>query len=541
MDLEQFHCPKFICQKEYPYCFDGNCLDSCPEYTIGYTNSCVMTCPSEAKYITAVSCEGVCYSGYKFCSSECPVSHPFQFRLNHYYHCLKECPSFTMQNSTKCELSCPDDRPLLFNKTCRSTCPLSSPFTSLKTSVFNKIYVCSERCDDMMASYRNVCVSVCPSKSPMEYHGKCVETCLKDRPFINTTPAKKASIYYQQCVAKCPPDKFLWLKNKKCVTDCPAKSPLEYRGKCVEACQKDRPFINTEEMTSKYHQQCVSKCPPDKLAWIKNKRCVNNCLTNTLLFNKTCVEVCPQTFPLNYTKVEHGKREHICVKKCPGNAYQYKYFCFDQCPSYLKYFLSNCTLECPKTYPYIHIDNVTCVQSCPDHYVYNGKRCAEKCPREHFYIENKQCVNVCSNISALQRQTNQGIVCLNSFFCPIDTVLMENTTQCYGRCPESLLIINNICTHGISCPNNTYKENFSLGTMCTKKCSEKLYMDVNRCVKNCPSSKVIVGHRCSNDCPKSKPYRLIDTKHFGKAVRKWIVTYMTVDVMMFVQNSPLRI
>ncbi|XP_062617184.1 proprotein convertase subtilisin/kexin type 5-like [Saccostrea cucullata] len=413
-DVEHFHCPKSICQKEYPYCFEGNCLDSCPEYTIGYNKSCVMTCPSEAKYITAVSCEGVCYSGYKTCSSKCPVSHPFKFRFNHFYHCLKECPSFSMQNFTKCELSCPDDRPLLFNKTCRSTCPPSSPFTSLRTSVFNKIFVCSEHCNDMMASYRNVCVSVCPAKSPLEYHGKCVETCQKDRPFINTTPAKK-SIYISSAV-------------------------------CREVSTR---YISMDEKF---------------FAWIKNKTCVTDCPSNTLVFNSTCVEACPKTFPLNYTKVQQGKHEHICVKKCPGNAYQYKYFCFDQCPTYMKYILSNCTLECPKTYPYIYMDNVTCVQSCPDHYVYNGKKCAEKCPREHFYIENKQCVNVCSKISALQRRTNQGIVCLNSSFCPNGTVLIENTPHCVGECPESMLIINNICTRSTSCPNNTYKENVTLGT-----------------------------------------------------------------------------
>ncbi|XP_062579686.1 uncharacterized protein LOC134241670 [Saccostrea cucullata] len=101
-----------------------------------------------------------------------------------------------MQNFTKCELSCPDDRPLLFNKTCRSTCPPSSPFTSLRTSVFNKIFVCSEHCNDMMASYRNVCVSVlssqiaagiswkmCPREHFYIENKQCVNVCSRYRRF----------------------------------------------------------------------------------------------------------------------------------------------------------------------------------------------------------------------------------------------------------------------------------------------------------------------------------------------------------------------
>ncbi|XP_062617198.1 proprotein convertase subtilisin/kexin type 5-like isoform X3 [Saccostrea cucullata] len=460
-DLEHFHCPRSICQKEYPYCFDGNCLDSCPEYTVGFNSSCVMSCPSEAKYITAFSCEGVCYSGNKSCSSKCPFSHPFQFRSTHLYHCLKECPSFTIQNSSKCELSCPSDRPFLYNKTCQATCPSSSPFTSLRTTEFNKIFICSQSCHEMMASYKNVCVSICPSRSPLEYRGKCVAYCQKDRPFTNTKPEKKASIFYQQCVAKCPSDKFLWIKNKECVTDCP---------------------------------------------------------DNTLLFNNTCVEVCPQTFPLNYTKLEHGKHEHICVKRCPRNTYRYNSFCFDQCPSYLKYFHSNCTSECPKTYPYTILDNATCVQLCPDPYVYDGKMCDKKCPKDHVYIENQQCVSVCSNTSALQRRTKQGIVCLNSSTCPNDTVLMENTTHCIGKCPKSMIMINDICTNRTSCPNSTYVENSTLGTMCTKKCSSNLYLDGNQCVHTCPFSKVIVEHNCSNDCPTSKPYRFVNTSHYDNPV-----------------------
>ncbi|XP_048768083.2 proprotein convertase subtilisin/kexin type 5-like [Ostrea edulis] len=456
-DLENFNCPKSICQKEYPFCFDGNCIDTCPEYTIGYNNSCVLKCPLEARYMTAHSCEGICYTGRKTCFQRCPSSHPQVFRSPFLYHCLKECPYFTVTNGSRCEFSCPSDSPFLFNNTCHPTCPSSVPFTSLNMSAFNKIFVCSERCDAMMGSYKNVCVSICPSRSPFEYQRKCVKKCGRDSPYVNTSPSKKSTIYYQQCVAECPRDKFLWMKTRRCVTNCPR---------------------------------------------------------NTLFFKKTCVSACPRHFPLNYTKENQGRIEHECVRRCPGDAYHFKDHCFDQCPTYLKHYLSNCTTECPTTYPYIISDNNTCALSCPKKYVYNGNICDKKCPKDKFYIENKICEKTCSNISAFQKKTKQGIICLNSTSCPNDTVIIEGTNRCIEKCPKTMLIINNICRYVTSCPSPFYTENSTRGKICTKKCSKTLYVDGHFCVELCPKTKVLVGQNCSKDCPNSKPCKHLNNTDY---------------------------
>lgn len=448
-DFENFTCPDSICQKEYPYCFNDICLDACPEYTVGYRKSCVLNCPPDAKFVTAYSCDGVCYSGNKKCSSECPESHPFVFKSKYLYHCLNKCPSFTAVNNRKCELSCPLARPYLHSGRCLSKCPLTHPFAMLRNSLFNEILVCTDRCHEGMGSYKNACVSICPSKSPNEYHGKCVSFCGKDRPYVNTTPSKKSTIYHQQCVAKCPKEKNLWTERN----------------------------------------ECVSKCPE-----------------TTIFFNDTCVTKCPSDFPLNYTKEKHDKIKHECVERCPVHTFQYKTLCFDTCPPYLKHYLSNCTLNCPKAYPFISSDNVSCVQSCPASEVYSENKCDKSCSQEKKYIVNKTCFEFCPDAFNLQLETQQGILCLKPP-CPHSFVLLEWTNQCVRSCPKNMFIIDDVCRNVSTCPNGTFTEKSSHGTLCTEKCSNSLYINGNMCIKKCPSHTVIEDQHCNNNCSGTKPYR----------------------------------
>lgn len=452
----EFSCPESICRKESPFCFNDLCLATCPEYTVSYKKSCVLRCPPEGKYVTAYSCTGVCYSGNnKTCTQACPESHPFVFRSTYLNHCLDKCPLFTAVNGTRCNLNCPIERPYLYKGKCVSACPPERPFVSLWNTLFNKIPVCTDRCHEGMGSFQNVCVPVCPSDSPYEYRGECVRQCSEDRPYVKSTPSKRATIYYQQCVKTCPKSEKTWEKAKQCVFECPK---------------------------------------------------------TTLLFNKNCVSECPSSFPFNYTK-ENSEIKHECVKICPPHTYQYNYNCFDSCPANLKYYLSNCTKECPKVSPYISSNNTTCVKSCGKHEVYSGNACAKICPEEHKYIDNKRCVKFCADTHDLQQKIKQGILCLKPP-CPTNTSHLEGTNQCVERCPQNMLIINGICKNSTSCPDGKYKENSTIGVVCVGKCSSAFYVDGNRCVKKCSSKQVIAGRNCSVNCSSAKPYRFINVSDY---------------------------
>lgn len=77
--IDELECPSEFCFHDDPYCYNGNCLPSCPEYTVSHNGSCLMSCPNDSPYLTA-SCEGVCYTETKFCFETCPSSHPYVFR-----------------------------------------------------------------------------------------------------------------------------------------------------------------------------------------------------------------------------------------------------------------------------------------------------------------------------------------------------------------------------------------------------------------------------------------------------------------------------
>lgn len=163
-------------------------------------------------------------------------------------------------------------------------------------------------------------------------------------------------------------------------------------------------------------------------------------------------------------------------------------------------------LNCPKAYLFISINNVSCVQSCPASEVYSENKCDKSCSQEKKYIVNKTCFEFCPDAFNLQLETQQGILCLKPP-CPHSFVLLEWTNQCVRSCPKNMFIIDDVCRNVSTCPNGTFTEKSSHGTLCTEKCSNSLYINGNMCIKKCPSHTVIEDQHCNNNCSGTKPYR----------------------------------
>lgn len=453
--LGNLECPDFMCTQRYPYCFNGNCLSSCPEYTVGYNRSCLMKCPTEAPFVTAYSCEGVCYSGDKSCSETCPNSHPYTFQSLHIQHCLSECPDFTRIKGNCCALSCSSDFPLLFNRSCSEKCPITHPFIYLKNTQYNQIFTCVEKCPDQMASYRNVCVSVCPNNTYLEEgaYMKCVEKCGDARPFISVRPVYKKSIYYKECISSCPAGQYALSENI-------------------------------------------------------DKICVNVCPQNFSIYNNTCLSKCPKQYPLRNTLSIHGRHTFTCVNECLHDTFNHENMCLTHCPSQLVHYLSNCTSKCLDNYPFLLKHNRTCVHACPRNYVYNENVCDDICPENKSFIEKRTCVVQCSNRHSLHKVSTSGKLCLNSGICPNETFLLNKTNKCISECPRKThVLINNLCTNISECPMPSFFLDTKYGYRCIQKCSTALFTNGRNCVSQCPENSVVMERNCTEKCMDPKPYK----------------------------------
>lgn len=443
--INELECPREFCNPKYPNCFNGNCVKSCPEYTVSHNGSCLMNCPKDSPYITA-SCDGVCYTGAKFCSKACPNSHQYIFSSLKLQHCLVECPNYTAIDGKFCRLSCPVDYPLLFNQTCLEKCPDTHPMIILKISPFNRIFTCTTKCSIYTASYRNVCVSVCPNGTFLDNSVQCVERCGNKRPFINTTPPERKSIYYQQCLSSCPLGKYSMKINATF--------------------------------------ECVSKCP-----------------SNFSLYNNSCILKCPLSHPMKKITTSNGIKITVCVKSCPDDMFTHGNLCIYHCPRPLVHYMSKCLSDCRKPLSFVLKFNRTCIAGCPFAFVRFNNTCIEKCPEHVESIENGTCVDHCANTNSLSVVTKIGKTCINSETCTNETVLMKETKTCILVCPRKThAIIKEVCANINECPKTHVLQDTERGYQCQRNCSSDLYKNGMLCVSQCPDNKFIMDRNCTDTC-----------------------------------------
>lgn len=453
--VNELECPSIFCNPEYSYCLNGNCVSSCPEYTVNHNGSCLMKCPKDLPYITAY-CDGVCYTGAKFCSKTCPYSHPYIFRSLKLLHCLVECPKYTTIDGKFCKLSCPVDSPLLFNNTCFKKCPDTHPMIVIQTSPFNQIFTCRTECPKDNASFRNVCVFVCPNGTFFDngLQRQCVDRCGNKRPFITTTPSERNSIYYKQCVSSCPLRKYVLNRN----------ATLE----------------------------CVDSCPSSMFS----------------LYNNSCVLKCPLSYPMKMITTVNRIEITICVKSCPNDMFIHGKVCVYRCPTPLVHYMSKCVSECRKSLPIILKINRTCIAACPVRSVRYNNTCIDECPKHAPFIENGTCSAHCADANSLSVNSSVGKTCINSETCTNETMLMNGTNTCIIDCPRKThVIIKDVCTNISECLEPHVLQDTKRGYQCQENCSSDLYRNGMICVSQCPGDKLIMDRNCTDTCYGTRPFK----------------------------------
>lgn len=472
--IDELECPSEFCFHDDPYCFNGNCLPSCPEYTVSHNGSCLMSCPNDSPYLTA-SCEGVCYTETKFCFETCPSSHPYVFSSPKLKHCLVECPSYTAIDGRFCRLSCPDDLPYLFNKTCLEKCPKTHPMISIQTSAFNKMFTCTTYCPKDSASFRNVCVPVCPNGTYFDgLRKKCVKRCGSMRPFIDTTPADRRSIFYQECVSNCPLGKYSLIEKTtlnhrfECVFQCP--TPLvHYISKCLPKCYKPRPFILQLNRTcvsscpmgfTGYNYTCIERCPEHAL-YIENGTCVSHCANTDSIYILTNIgrKCLSSNFCTNETMLIKGTK--TCIQICPRNTHA---IIRNVCTKKSECLETNVLQDTNHGYQ--------CQEKCLKGFFRNGNLCVPQCPTNTFII-GKNCTDTCFGTRPLKY-----------------TLTSKDKKECVSECPQGYFKYKNEC--------------MSL-TLCLSYGLQYVYNGT--CYKRCPPQTIPNG---TNTCIAIDPPKLLE-------------------------------
>lgn len=131
-------------------------------------------------------------------------------------------------------------------------------------------YTCLDTCLDGQFKYNQKCIKKCPSQSPYDFKGACVESCEG------------------------------YLNNLKCYKQCP-HGMFGYAGKCILKCPKEAPFVD--------YQKCVKFCP---YVHDDHFNSMKECPTNTYAHGKQCKNDCPDALP--FIKATVSRKE--CVEKC---------------------------------------------------------------------------------------------------------------------------------------------------------------------------------------------------------------------------------
>lgn len=232
-----------LCVKEYEitsclvgicknYCYKFQCTEMCPYHTFNFNYTCLERCPKEANFITTGDCEENCFSAEKTCHKECPESYRYHLNTSFFTWCLKKCPIYTHVNNITCELSCNNNRPYLYNNSCKRTCPDSHKLVYLHSSKFNEILMCTNRCNNLVL-YQNRCISRCPQLTVL-HNGICLLSCPSTHPNIYSTELHRTDVSLNQsdfvCVRECGSEYNIF--NFTCIAECPNSAAFAHEGLC---------------------------------------------------------------------------------------------------------------------------------------------------------------------------------------------------------------------------------------------------------------------------------------------------------------------
>lgn len=268
------------------------------------------------------------------------------------------------------------------------------------------------------------------------------------------------------CYDKCPPKTFQY-NDKSCVQDCPSITPFNYKGKCVQVCpyflikktcheecpyglvgyQKKCRLKCPTEAIYRYKWECFNKCPNNTILNPLKSACFDSCPLGKLKYKQICYDRCPLQAPYNF------KGE--CVKSCDGYLDGFKFY--KQCPTRRFVFNGKCIPKCPQNAPFVdsktcvsscplfHDDNLNCIRKCPKYSYPHGKHCKNGCPSSLPFInpryDHDECLEKCDSL----KYATENYTCIYHSEC---TAFIYDDMWCFQKCPSNAFILrskNKLC------------------------------------------------------------------------------------------------
>ena len=493
------------CLEKFSLYLDFKCLDKCPEGMVTVNRKC-MPCDEqsckECQPLKREICE-VCKEGY----------------MRYDGKCLRICPEGTFPDGNLCK-PCPKSCRRCTETTCNSC---EKPFKL-------KGQECVQKCGEFFWDNGEECIGCnnpkCITCDPNNKCNKCQEGTF---------------LYKNDCLDKCPEYTFARKipksKSSECI-DCDRKCKT-----CDENGCKD--CIRGFNLIKENHE-CSNKCPIGSTSVngvctpCENKNCLqcepeapskcSYCLNKMLLYNKECVNSCPDGY---YPRVVDGKKwicepcdgkclickEKGTCLKCLTNFSLHQGECVDSCPEGMISYKGKCISctdeHCSKCTQQLNV----CVECKNNFYLYRGK-CLPSCPKGYWINGKlcKECNEGCSDCKGPGDCTDCktgyflfngrcGTYCKDGLWPNCDKrtcdtcnsgckSCVDNSNVCL--CADGFFYFDGKCLKRNECPHSTYPDNDSRqcercniefcyecsGKFTCSKCVKGFSLEGNVCVES---------------------------------------------------------
>ena len=488
----------FISECSYGYVLgDKYCVDKCP---IGFgENTTTRTCDKCNEYysVSKRECSNVCSSNKYDINKHCNDCE-YEGLIFYKNICVETCESIYSEyiiESNSC-YNCKENNKYFHIDKCVNACPIGTvvdAFTNecISCKSQSKYYLngnCVDSCDANQLYYEDTYVCyTCSEKDkafPYKQGDHCVNTCSEgyatDDELLMCVFCKTQNTFYYNntCYPSCPfgyiydndnicytcKDKFPtttpYIQDNTCVDKCSRGYEVNDEYKLCTSCKSLNQFLN-------HNNKCVDACEVHALYDEYNVCYYCNETSLTYYQDNNCVERCS----LGY---ETNDELSTCVN-CKHNGLYYVYSrqqCLNEssCEMYAIKTNDNnvnvCYL-CKDMYPskpWIFNDN--CVEVCPDSTEQiNENNYCRYCMFENKYVEDKKCVDACSQYKIVNESDHRCLRCIDSpEFGGIYFDVEEN--KCVMKCREGYIqsLVDYAC---VSCKlHNEFYQDGSCHELC---------------------------------------------------------------------------
>ncbi|XP_075432321.1 proprotein convertase subtilisin/kexin type 5-like [Ascaphus truei] len=370
---------------------EGSCLFYCPEGYFqdveGLCQACDSSCWScDENKMKCLSCADGLYLENSKCLPNCSLRY-YPDKDGSCKRCLAHCNMCT-DDSTCSECSY---LYLLFNGTCKATCP-GGYYEDLDAG---KCIPCHNSCATCSGTSADDC-ETCPFANPKLYQGWCLENCptgtfynsaFKECQECHRTCAKCSGSEATDCI-QCQNRLTLDSESGKCGVEGNANCPL-------------KTYLHGDLFTCRSCDHTCESCDGPS---------PGNCLTCPVpyyLYKNTCVKECPQG-TYNTSEEADGIKLGFCSN------------CHQVCVTCNGGSAKDCNVCAAGYYKLMHL----CILHCPPGYYKGNNRC-EKCD-SHCQLCHGPGVDACLE-------------------CPSNTLQVEGTTHCVNQCPERFYLQKRKC------------------------------------------------------------------------------------------------